>query len=66
MAVQFTHTIKLTASSAEWLRDIQIIKRFLIEINIENDEDAINSLKGNIYLALATYGETDKNNGLSL
>lgn len=53
----------------------RMIKRYLdnkkipfIEINIENDEDVINFLKGQgISSAPAIfYGETDKNNGLLL
>ena len=53
----------------------RIVKRYLdnkkipfIEINIENDEDVINFLKGQgISSAPAIfYGETDKNNGLLL
>jgi glutaredoxin len=52
-----------------------MVKRYLdnkkipfIEINIENDEDVINFLKGQgISSAPAIfYGETDKNNGLLL
>ncbi|QTI96443.1 MAG: hypothetical protein HXK95_000895 [Candidatus Nanogingivalaceae bacterium] len=53
----------------------RMVKRYLdnkkipfIEINIENDEDVINFLKGQgISSAPAIfYGETDKNNGLLL
>ena len=53
----------------------RMVKKYLdnknipfIEINIENDEDAINFLKGQgISSAPAIfYGETDKNNGLLL
>lgn len=53
----------------------RMVKKYLdnknipfIEINIENDEDVINFLKGQgISSAPAIfYGETDKNNGLLL
>ena len=53
----------------------RMVKKYLdnknipfIEINIENDEDVINFLKGQgISSAPAVfYGETDKNNGLLL
>ena len=53
----------------------RMVKKYLdnknipfIEINIENDEDAINFLKGQGISAVPAvfYGETDKNNGLLL
>lgn len=53
----------------------RMVKKYLdnknipfIEINIENDEDVINFLKGQGISAVPAvfYGETDKNNGLLL
>lgn len=53
----------------------RMVKRYLdnkkipfIEINIENDEDVINFLKGQGISSAPVifYGETDKNNGLLL
>lgn len=52
----------------------RMVKKYLdnknipfIEINIENDEDVINFLKGQgISVPAVFYGETDKNNGLLL